>query len=377
MSAPGRVDSLEGLRGVAAVVVVAFHGVELLAVSDATRGAIAVVTLGGLLMNGPAAVHVFFVLSGYVLASSRARDLGVRDLAGYYVKRVLRIHPPYVGALLLSWLVSFVYLSGPLANATWPLNLGPVHIRPDQLGISLLFPSQAFWQLPVGWSLYVEMAMSLVFPLLLIIGRGFHPIVMLGVALWPLTVQIPWLGFGNYAIDFALGALLFLERERLARALGARPRLAAFALSLAGFGLLQVPNFVAWQRGDVVSLQHAGSPWILLSLALGSAVLVALAVHVAPARRWLSARPVLFLGRISYSVYLLHLTVLFLFAAVFGGRLPGLWGIAILGVGMLATLVLSAGFERWVEAPSQKLGRTLAGKLGGARDRPGAADRPR
>ena len=111
----GHLSSLDGVRGIAAAIVVGFHTLPFVAIPPDVRNAWLATPLG-LLVNGPAAVHIFFVLSGYVLALSAGRDRGVRAVTAFWTRRVLRIHPPYVAALLFAWALSFAYVTPALAS---------------------------------------------------------------------------------------------------------------------------------------------------------------------------------------------------------------------------------------------------------------------
>src|SRR5262245_20415440 len=99
----GHRPELDGLRGLAAVVVVAFHTFQHVTLSESARTLWLLTPLGAL-VNGPGAVHVFFVLSGFVLAGALARDARPARLPRYYVRRWFRIHPPYAAAVLFAWL---------------------------------------------------------------------------------------------------------------------------------------------------------------------------------------------------------------------------------------------------------------------------------
>ena len=125
-----RLHALDGLRGAAAVVVVAFHTLGQTRLSDAVASMLLASPLG-LLVNGPGAVHVFFVLSGYVLALTLSRDGAPGRLGRFYVRRWFRIQPPYMVAVLFAWAVSHLVmpLGAHAAGAPWvrlPAALLPV-----------------------------------------------------------------------------------------------------------------------------------------------------------------------------------------------------------------------------------------------------------
>src|SRR5688572_5584929 len=101
-------ESLDGLRAVAAVVVVARHTVNAIAMPEAVRHALLASPLG-LLLSAQGAVRLFFVLSGFVLARSLARGPGSGNVLQFYVRRLFRIHPPYVFGVLVAWLAAFFY----------------------------------------------------------------------------------------------------------------------------------------------------------------------------------------------------------------------------------------------------------------------------
>ena len=214
--------ALEGLRGVAAVTVVLRHTFNAVAMPLSVREAAFQSPLA-LLLNGQGAVQLFFVLSGYVLAGSVARGSGPVGLSQFLIKRVFRIYPPYVIALLLTWAVSFLYVVVPASVPVtrWYLTYAQVHLPVDQLLPSLLFPGPSYLQLPVGWTLRVEMIFSLLLPALYLLGRRVHWIVLLGLSAWLLVIDAgPVL---RYSLDFCLGIAAYLERERLAAWIGRVP----------------------------------------------------------------------------------------------------------------------------------------------------------
>jgi len=347
-----RIHALDGLRGAAAVAVVAFHVFLIVDLSE-LASAVVLATPLGLLVNGPGAVHVFFVLSGYVLAIALSRDEAPGRLARFYVRRVFRIHPAYMAAVLFAWAMSSGY---PLWNARCGF-----HVPGALLPRALVFPSLAFGQLPVGWSLYVELAMSLVFPLFFSLARRLRPAAPLALAGLLLIDFDPRTRFLRFALDFVLGASLYLERERVARLTNRLPAAGKLAMLVAAALLLQAPYaLVVLQSGDA-ALENGHSPQGVLLMGAGSALLVVASLHVAPLTRCFEAPLARFFGRVSYSLYLVHFTVLLALLCRGGAavRLSPLQGVLVFAVTLAVSTALAVLGQRFVEEPAIRAGRAL------------------
>jgi peptidoglycan/LPS O-acetylase OafA/YrhL len=142
-SLTARASARSTVCGVAALVVVAFHVSDLVAWDPAVLRIVGVTPLG-VLVNGPAAVHVFFVLSGFVLSHSLLRAPGVAGTLRYFVRRVFRIHPPYMAAVLFAWALTFLPLGSPAHTEV----AGVASVRIPLDACSRWLPSMAFGQLP-------------------------------------------------------------------------------------------------------------------------------------------------------------------------------------------------------------------------------------
>lgn len=353
---PPRADAerllpLDGLRGAAAAVVVAFH-VSLHAALPEEFAALLWASPLGLLINGPGAVHVFFVLSGYVLTLTLARDGGSGQIPRFYVRRVFRIHPPYVAAVLVAWGVSQWLVPRGVPDLPW------VRVPARALPVALAFPSMAFGLLPVGWSLFVELAQSAVFPLLFWLARLGGVAAVVIVAAFLLQPLDPRIHFLRFTLDFALGLALCIWSAPIARGLARLPRATPMLLGALGVVLLQLPFALGRAGSGWVDLAQGHAPAVVAQFALGSACLVVAVLHAPSLRRVFSTPLALFLGRISYSLYLIHYTVLMVFVL----HVPGFqlsWP-ASLGV-FLATLALSIVLAeigwRIVEEPAIRAGR--------------------
>jgi peptidoglycan/LPS O-acetylase OafA/YrhL len=351
-AAEPRIHALDGLRGAASVAVVAFHVFLIVDLSELTSTGILVTPLG-LLVNGPGAVHVFFLLSGYVLAIALSRDEAPGRLARFYVRRVFRIHPAYMVAVLFAWVASSGY---PLWNSRCDF-----HVPGALLPRALIFPSMAFGMLPVGWSLYVELAMSLVFPLLFWLARRLHPAAALAMAALLLIDFGPLTSFLRFALDFALGASLYLERERVARGMARLPAAGKGAVLVAAALLLEAPYALSALTGGQAGLERGHSPQTVVLMATGSVLLVVASLHIGPLTRCFEAPLARFFGRVSYSLYLIHLTVLFVLRCRSGmpARLSALQGVLVFAVTLAISTALAVLGQRFVEAPAIRAGRAL------------------
>ena len=350
-----RLHALDGLRGLAAVVVVASHVFDYESVPANLMSGL-LLSPFGLLVNGPGAVHLFFVLSGFVLALSLARDDRPGRLPRFYVRRWFRIHPPYMAAVAFAWLVASALVARGLVQPTgWAL-------MPTQQFLRVfLFPSNAYGLLGVGWSLFVEMAMSMLFPLLFFLARRIHPGVALGLGVLCLYGFDPRLKFLRFLLDFAIGLSLFLASDRIAGIARRWPRGAGFVAVAGGIGLLQLPYaFGLASSGHMAGLAEGQSSSVVVPFALGAALLVCAAIHVPPLQRLFSTPIAKFYGRISYSLYLFHFAILWIVEFGVFGR-PHSIGAAC--VVFATTLAIATGAAelgwRFVEAPAIRAGRAV------------------
>lgn len=358
---PGEhVAALDGLRGLAALIVVVRHTLNAVAMPDDVREAILRGPLA-VVLNAEGAVQVFFVLSGFVLAGSLERRGGGIGVAQYLVRRVFRIHPPYVAAVLLAWLLGFLYAVAPGGDALtqWQRHMMAVHLPLGRLATTLWFPGDAHLQLPVGWTLQVEMIYSLLLPLMVVAGGWLRGVPLLAVALAALMVDgVPrWM---DHALDFSLGLLTFRERATLARLVPTRGWAPA-VLALLAVCVHTWPLFAGWLMpwGGLLLIRHGELPIAVMSV--GAWMLLVATLLLPQPRRFLSLPACVKAGRWSYSLYLVHLPVLQTVLWAWGPteRLGPGSTVALVAVVLALSVILARVGWRLVERPSILAGNAV------------------
>lgn len=377
----GRVQSLDAMRGLAAVSVVLSHYVLILAHAGRRRYVHAYHTLRwlsytplGLVWAGRAAVVFFFVLSGYVLFIMWERA-DVTYIA-YLKKRVVRLYLPYAGAVTLGILgAAFLYTGplpglGPWINKFWSWSPTATSLWEHAAFVDAFNSDRYDFTI---WTLVQEMRISLIFPLIVFwVRRSDWRVTWLPFALFATAVILArgaaqgwgktWsevvLGGGltsytatiYYLAPFALGAMLAHHRNAVRRyysALTARRRF--------GFWLLAFVLYFYVSRALATLGEHrmliADLP--IMAGAAATLVVVAYDVHV---KTFLDRRVFQYLGRISYSLYLFHPLVLLAALHLFYGQI-GL--VPLLGLTFAATLLTADVAYRWLERPAMRMARAV------------------
>jgi peptidoglycan/LPS O-acetylase OafA/YrhL len=372
---------LTALRGLASLVVVFYHALLLYKVGahdDSWKlpfqiedGLLLAQQLLLMLFNGQAAVVLFFVLSGCVLALSLQRGPALDGpvVTAFYIRRGFRILPT------LWFSVAVAYLLFPLANgvhgavATAATNRTYLAIPspPELVGHLIGFYITLN---PPLWSLFVELFYSALLPLLFWATLTRQRLaVLLTLALALLFLPIQHVRTVNlYAYAFAMGCVIANVLPRTAPGW----RWSAPALVLA-FAALAVTRRIIDPLGVPMSI----SVFIETTAA---AAIVYLVLSQVRGTAWLAWRPLVFLGEISYSLYLLHLPILFSIAYgvkwLLGEPFIAANGVvAALTVAMptaVVTVLAATATYRLVELPTQQLGRAVAGTLALTRARTSA-----
>lgn len=367
---PERIDYLDSLRGLAAMSVVCSHFV--LGYTDWQHWP-------GLLVDSPlhvwwdgfAAVSLFFVLSGFVLSlkyfERDGQPAASLRLPEFVVGRLARISVPFVGVLALSFVVQRLWMDRAVlegAGATsWMLSFwnGPVSVRDFLRQAVLIRPGGIIKLLPQDWTLTVELNVSFIVPMMVLVaarGRSW----LLAFA----AVATVFLKADPFVVHFAMGVVLASMLGEL-RSGFADSRGARLALGTVGFLLYASRYAVArWvpQVPDAIL-------WFLTGV---GAALLLVTTLVSPSVQRLLLHPVLrWMGRVSYSVYLVHFAVLlvctpwcFRLAEASGLHGTGAAAVALAGT-CAVTLGLSTACYSLLEKPSIQLGRALQRALGARR----------
>ncbi len=364
-------NSLDALRGVAALLVVMFHCAQVSS-GFAARGSpfspaswldpwawLKFTPLRLLVSSGPPAVVLFFALSGFVLSLPFLRSRRQPGYAEFAVKRVCRIYPPFAFAILVSAALYALVQPAPIPGLSGWFN-EVLWTRP--LSADYVFRNLAMTGLHgdmtldlVMWSLVHELRISLVFPILFILTRRwpaatFAITLLAGVACTAAlagteasSLATSLIDTGRFVVLFVVGILIAGHLDAVRAAVARLPSRAAPALWLLGIGLLMAPGPSVFAYYNFV--------W-----GLGAALLLMLVVGSPRIDRMLSAAPLVWLGKVSYSLYLIHVPLLIAAVHVTYGRLP--LGVTIAAV-ILASLACAELMHRFVELPSIRLGRVL------------------
>jgi peptidoglycan/LPS O-acetylase OafA/YrhL len=313
---------------------------------------------------GNVGVDLFFVLSGFLitdilLQGRRYVEEGSQGLfltlRQFYIRRILRIFPLYY-AFLLVYALAAPHPANGLTPWLWTYTLNLFRVLVDNQ-----------WEGPIShlWSLSVEEQFYLVWPWIILLTprRLLLPVLLVSVAVGPLAKTI----LAMYGLP--AGAIKFFTLSRLdTLAMGG---LLAYAVMQQGLqtiaksrvvdGLLWIgmPIFVA-----VVGLRAAGiesANWMILemsaeTLLCGWVVLRAAQGFRGPIGRILASGPLVYLGKISYGLYLLHKPIPYLLreCGVDTDRIPP--GLDFLLYTGLAILVAALSWYL-LEAPINSLKR--------------------
>jgi peptidoglycan/LPS O-acetylase OafA/YrhL len=317
---------IDGLRAIAVLSVVGYHAFP------------------GLVRTGFAGVDVFFVISGFLITRNIAEHLARNTFSfgDFYARRIRRIFPALAIVLIATYGIGWVVLfanefsrlgkhvaagAGFVANIVLKQEAGYFDYSADTKPLLHL------------WSLGVEEQFYLAWPLLLFwIWPRVNPVIML------LTVTVASLAASLYASIYVPAAAFYLPWFRLWElAIGG---LLALVMPLAltersaiGRHVLGALGLAAILAGVLLATDRATFPgwWVLLPTT-GACLLIATGAD-GGVNRLLALRPLVWVGLISYPLYLWHWPLL-TFARILDGPLPSRT--------VRATLVVVSVILAWV-----------------------------
>ena len=388
LSKISRIEALDSVRGIAAFVVVIHHCFLTRAVysdfffsqwkTNAT-GAISAIFLhtpARIVWAGYEAVTLFYVLSGLVLALPwvEGRPPAYKQ---YAIRRLCRLYIPYGVAIAVAGLLNVALLQR--ANVSGASNWVNEMTWTHAVTLSVIFDHLALIGHHatidgVTHTLIWEIRVSLLFPLLImpICRWGVRGALAVLTCLLAVVISMQLL-YGNIS---ATGDLLVgSEHQGLLRALAIELQWTAYYACYFVFGSLLAARlkeirFLFARVGDWLSFvllilgllifQGHWSRWHAVQefmVAVGSVLILGAALAPGRIETMLLKRIPRYLGRISFSLYLVHVPVILALTIITHGVLS-LW-LLIANV-VPVSIVLAAAFDRIVTDPSAALGRRLA-----------------
>lgn len=373
-----RLSHLDAVRGLAALVVMTHHAWLSLPATPMRPHGTAIPFLDVLVLGRPAVV-LFFVLSGYVL--TLYLQASPFAPAAFAVRRLLRILLPYWATIALAY---GLYLSAPRHAAPglsswldeqWRTDLSPAGVG---LHLLLLAGPRQFPLDHVAWSLVHELRLSLLMPFLVLLSRRAGVAATLGLSAATTLVAGAVIACRGDLFPVGVHGYVF-------DAAGLRPSLVltarftcAFALgSVAATCSVRVAAF--YERSRVLRPAALLLAVLLLSqsneaaMTVGAVLLITAAASSTGIERALALPPCVWLGRVSYSLYLVHLPIMLACAAWIGGALaPAVTLLLAMALSLLAADIM---FEL-VERPSILLSRAAGARLQPTKPRPAANAAP-
>ncbi len=312
--------------------------------------------LCGIGATGAFGVSLFFVLSAYLITELLLREkelVGSLDVKSFYVRRILRIWPLYFFflalALAMQWFV-------PGQHMGWRAGLAFSALAGNWYIVFIGFPSSVIFPL---WSVSIEEQFYLTWPLIV---RRVSQMTMVAIAVGLLGVATAtrfYLG-AHHRWESEIWCNTLVQLDPIAAGIlmavllrGAVPqfsKLARVAMTVAGIACIASGALYFGIKNDPLTTSRIvlGYPMV----ALGG-VLLLLAVLREGAK---PARALVYLGRISYGLYVFHVLGLTISDYVVPNQTANLarYGLRVL-VAFALTVTMAAISYRWLETPFLKL----------------------
>jgi peptidoglycan/LPS O-acetylase OafA/YrhL len=359
---------IDGLRAIAVIAVLAYHAFPKL------------------VPGGFAGVDIFFVISGFLITSIVQRQTLEKrfSLLDFYARRVLRICPALIPVVLVTFVIGAFLLSAAEMEALGANIAGAAVFVQNfvlhQQIVGYFDPGADRLPLLHLWSLAIEEQYYIVWPtILLLIGRWPSGRLLIATALLLISffaclltppTEAAWAFYSPLtrvwellvgSVLGMLGRLSFMANDPHA----GETHQTEVMLALAGLGGIAA---AFWGF-------NATTPWPGVRTVVpvvAAAALIATAntpVH----RRLLSARPIVFIGLISYPLYLWHFPLIAFAKLSYGGDVPALLMCSLLALSLLLAWLTYRFIERpirfgpspmWVRATPLLAGMAATGLLG-------------
>lgn len=357
--AKGHIHALTGVRGIASFWVLLHHTPNL-----HPLGEVHVPYVSNLFEKGWLGVDLFFVLSGFVISyvySAKMQKFSWPAALRFWKLRIARVYPAHVVATLafapvyLGAHFAFGYVSPNDAFSVTKL----LHALTLTNGWGI--PNATGWNMP-SWSVSSEWAAYLAFPLIVPLTSKQRSVAvniacigaiigaMVGLAFLEnggtsYTLEWRWTLL-RIASEFLIGCLVY-DLFRELKVSGDQP----IFDWIAGGSLLAVVGLALWGLPSIYDFAL---------ILLFAALVLSLALSSGPIARWFGGRTLVYLGEISYSIYLIHTVILL----VMGQALQRVWPVpsnvptvgfvGVYVVFIAASILAGHLLFRFVEEPARK-----------------------
>ncbi|HDR6311980.1 TPA: acyltransferase [Bacillus cereus] len=320
-----------------------------------------------LFFAGHEAVILFFVLSGFVLSLPYLKNTNV-TYSSYLIKRFLRLYIPYSISVLIATFLYVSFSNGSIHNLSdWFNN---IWVLPIQLSNFI----QHFTMLgsfnnsvinPIYWSLIHEMRISIIFPVIIyFILKHNWKLTLIVSFIWCSSAfvltnklnafnQSDYLMTIYYLFMFIVGALLAKHKNVF---------LQFFSERSVGMKLIimicAVLLYTARWWGYSFQLMHNIIITDFLTM-FGSTIMIVISIGSKRIKNILLMKPINFIGKISYSLYLYHCVTLLTFCHWLQYKISYLF---ILVLSFVCAMILATLSYYYIEKPSIRLGKILVRK---------------
>ncbi|MGE6593811.1 acyltransferase family protein [Bacillus mycoides] len=324
-----RINELDSIRGLAAITVVFGHFCLML---PSLPNSIKLSPLRFLWAGGEAVI-IFFVLSGFVL--SMALYHSKTNYWGYLIKRFVRIYIPYYFWIFITFALFILFSPYEVTGLRdwfydkWQGPITKLDIMNHFVLLNNFFTDNYN---PVIWSLAQEMRISIVFPLLFLLfyKQSWKKTILFAMSFSLISIFLNMLhigkaeGFYNGYADtlhftsmFMVGMLLFKHQEELAHLYRNMKNLKRNLLITLGIFLyVYSTGILLISRSDTAFLLK---DW---GVVIGVSILIIMAMNNLKVKAILNKSVFVYLGEISYSIYLCHFPIMMVLFKLLYAKIP-------------------------------------------------------